>query len=185
MARHQRDTADLIERGLAETRPLLASGSGATPPSDEIPHPAMTTADPVYAIRTILFSGYINILLLFLPFAITSGVLNWSPNIVFLTNFFAMMPLAALMSFSTEELSKRVGQGLGGLLNVTFGNATELIVGIIALKEGQVKLIQSAMLGSILSSLLFVIPLAIIAYMSGPRIVFCSGRNTAVGIQFQ
>jgi hypothetical protein len=109
-------------------------------------------------LRTILFSGYINVLLSFLPFALLSGALEWSPTIVFVTNFFAMMPLAALLSFATEELSKSVGQGIGGLLNVTFGNATELIVGIIALKEGQVKLIQTTMLGSILSSLLFVIP---------------------------
>jgi len=111
---------------------------------------------PLTDLRTILFSGYINLLLIFLPFAILSGSLEWSPTIVFFTNFFAMMPLAALLSFATEELSKSAGQGIGGLLNVTFGNATELIVGIVALKKGQVKLIQTTMLGSILSSLLFV-----------------------------
>ena len=110
MARHQRDTADLNERGLAETSPLLASGSGTAPPTDE----HLAVADPLSAIQAILFSGYINILLIFLPFAIISGAMNWSPNIIFITNFFAMMPLAALMSFSTEELSKRIGQGLGG-----------------------------------------------------------------------
>jgi len=109
-------------------------------------------------IHTILFNDYINILLIFLPFAIISGALEWSSTIVFVTNFFALMPLAALLSFATEELSKKVGPGIGGLLNVTFGNATELIVGIVALRDGQVKLIQTTMLGSILSSLLFVLP---------------------------
>ena len=84
---------------------------------------------------------------------------------VFATNFFALMPLAGLLSFATEELSKKVGQAIGGLLNVTFGNATELIVGIVALKDGQVKLIQTTMLGSILSSLLFVISLSLCGYL--------------------
>jgi Ca2+:H+ antiporter len=115
-------------------------------------------ASPLNDIRNILFSGYINLLLIFLPFALLSGALERSPTVVFVTNFFALMPLASLLSFATEELSKTVGQGIGGLLNVTFGNATELIVGIIALRDGQIKLIQTTMLGSILSSLLFVIP---------------------------
>ena len=109
-------------------------------------------------IRTILFSGYINVLLIFLPFAILSGALGWSSTVVFVTNFFALMPLASLLSFATEQLSKRAGQVIGGFLNVTFGNATELIVGIVALKDGQIKLIQTTMIGSILSSLLFVSP---------------------------
>jgi Ca2+:H+ antiporter len=116
---------------------------------------------PVSALKdlcTILSSGYINALLIFLPFALISGAREWSPTVIFVTNFFAMMPLAALLSFATEELSKSVGPGVGALLNVTFGNATELIVGIVALRDGQVKLIQTTMLGSILSSLLFVAP---------------------------
>ena len=68
------------------------------------------------------------------------------------------MPLASLLSVATEALSESAGPAIGGLLNVTFGNATELIVGIVSLRNGQVKLIQTTMLGSILSSLLFVRP---------------------------
>ena len=113
--------------------------------------------NPLNEIRAILFSSYLNVLLVFLPFALISGAQEWSPNIVFTTNFITLMALSSLLSFATEELSKTVGQALGGLLNVTFGNATELIVGIVALINGQVKLIQTTMLGSILSSLLFVI----------------------------
>ena len=72
-----------------------------------------------------------------------------------------------------------MGQGIGGLLNVTFGNITELIVGIVALKAGQVKLIQTTMLGSILSSLLFVISyLLIIIYKLGTWFNFYSWRDT-------
>jgi Ca2+:H+ antiporter len=113
-------------------------------------------ANPLEAVHIILSNGYINILLVFLPFAIISGALEWSPTVVFITNFFALMPLASLLNFVTCELSKKVGQGIGRLLKVTFGNATELIVGIVALRDGQVILIQTTMLGSVLSSLLFV-----------------------------
>jgi len=113
-------------------------------------------ANPFEAIRIILFNRYINILLVFLPFAIISGGLEWSPTVVFITNFFALMPLASLLNFVACQLSQKVGQGIGGLLKVTFGNATELTVGIVALRDGQVILIQTAMLGSVLSSLLFV-----------------------------
>jgi Ca2+:H+ antiporter len=109
-------------------------------------------------LMTILFSSYVNVLLVFLPLGIISGAVGWSPAVVFGFNFLAIMPLAALLSFATEELSKKVGQTLGGLLNASFGNATELIVSIVALKEGQIRLVQASMLGSILSNLLLVPP---------------------------
>jgi Ca2+:H+ antiporter len=111
----------------------------------------------VDAILTVLFSNYVNVLLIFLPLGIISGALDWAPPVVFGFNFLAIMPLAALLSFATEELSKEVGQTIGGLLNASFGNATELIVSIVALKEGQIRLVQASMLGSILSNLLLVL----------------------------
>lgn len=110
----------------------------------------------VAAVLTVLFSNYVNVLLVFLPLGIISGALKWSPLMVFAFNFLAIMPLASLLSFATEELSKKVGQTIGGLLNASFGNATELIVSIVALKEGQIRLVQASMLGSILSNLLLV-----------------------------
>ena len=106
--------------------------------------------------RTILFSSYINVLLIFVPFAIVSGALEWSSAVVFSMNFFALIPLSLLMSYSTKVLSKRVGSTAGGLVNITFSNATELIVGVVALHNDEIKLIQTTMLGSILSTLLFV-----------------------------
>ena len=143
------------------------------------------STNPLNDIRTILFNDYINILLIFLPFALLSGALEWSPTVVFITNFFALMPLAALLSFATDELSKSVGQGIGGLLNVTFGNATELIVGIVALKDGQVKLIQTTMLGSILSSLLFVSAFSKTLLMGGAWNHICCWRDADCGIRVQ
>lgn len=75
-----------------------------------------------------LASNYVNLLLVFVPVGIVLGALDISPTAIFVTNFLAIMPLAALLSFATEELSVKLGQTLGGLMNATFGNAVELIV---------------------------------------------------------
>jgi Ca2+:H+ antiporter len=145
ISRLRRRNSDDNERGTAD--PLLDNPTN--------PRPVQSTGY-LNDIRIILCSSYINLLLIFLPFALISGARESSATVVFTTNFLALMALASLLSFSTERLSKKIGQGIGGLLNVTFGNVTELIVGIVALRAGQVKLIQTTMLGSILSSLLFV-----------------------------
>jgi Ca2+:H+ antiporter len=57
-----------------------------------------------------------------------STALDWSPTAVFTLNFLAILPLATLLSFSTEELSANVGQSVGGFINAAFGNAVEMIV---------------------------------------------------------
>jgi len=77
----------------------------------------------------VLASNYVNVLLVFVPAGIILGALDIDPTAIFIVNFFAIIPLAALLSFATEELSVKLGQTLGGLLNATFGNAVELIVG--------------------------------------------------------
>ena len=76
----------------------------------------------------ILKSNYVNVLLVFVPIGIVAGILNWSPVLQFVFNFIAIIPLAALLAFATEELAVPLGQTIGGLLNATFGNAVELIV---------------------------------------------------------
>lgn len=107
-------------------------------------------------IKVSLLSSPVNILLVFVPIGIIAGIWEWSPTAVFTLNFFAIIPLAAVLSFATEEISKRLGDTLGGLLNATFGNAVELIVSIVALRAGEIEVVQSSMLGSILSNLLLV-----------------------------
>jgi Ca2+:H+ antiporter len=62
------------------------------------------------------------------PLGIIAGNMSWDSTAVFTINFFAIIPLAAVLSFATEEISKKLGNTLGGLLNATFGNAVELIV---------------------------------------------------------
>ncbi|KAL1854640.1 Vacuolar calcium ion transporter [Paecilomyces lecythidis] len=112
------------------------------------------TAHLTYATLT---NNYVNLLLVFVPLGIVAGALNWNPTVVFALNFFAIIPLASLLSFATEELAAVMGQTLGGLMNATFGNAVELIVSIIALKDHQIRVVQASMLGSILSNILLVL----------------------------
>ncbi|KAF2643557.1 vacuolar calcium ion transporter-like protein /H(+) exchanger [Massarina eburnea CBS 473.64] len=115
---------------------------------------------PKHVLRTTyatLTSSYVNVFLVFVPLGIVAGALHWSPTAVFILNFIAIIPLAALLSFATEELSAKLGQTLGGLCNATFGNAVELIVSIVALKNNQIRIVQASMLGSILSNMLLVL----------------------------
>ena len=83
----------------------------------------------------VLESNYVNVLLVFVPLGIIAANVGWSPTVVFILNFLAIIPLAALLSFATEELSARLGQTLGGLMNATFGNAVELIVRFPIVKQ--------------------------------------------------
>jgi Ca2+:H+ antiporter len=86
--------------------------------------------------KVTLYSNYVNILLVFVPLGIVAGAMGWNPTAVFVLNFFAIVPLAAVLSFATEEISVKVGQTMGGLLNATFGNAVELIVHLELQDEG-------------------------------------------------
>ncbi|KAL1896162.1 Vacuolar calcium ion transporter [Sporothrix stenoceras] len=115
------------------------------------------TAHVLNITKATLYSSPVNVLLVFVPVGIVAGILGWSAVWVFTLNFFAIIPLAAVLSFATEEISVRLGESMGGLLNATFGNAVELIVSIVALRQGQIEVVQSSMLGSILSNLLLVL----------------------------
>lgn len=124
---------------------------------------AQTKASVLRVFVMTLKSSPVNYLLVFVPLGILAEYLKWSANAIFWLNFFAIVPLASLLAFATEELSENVGQTIGGLLNATFGNAVELIVSIIALKERQIRIVQASMLGSILSNLLLVLGCCFIA----------------------
>jgi Ca2+:H+ antiporter len=78
-------------------------------------------------------------------------------------SFLAIVPLTQLLGFATEELSLRVGQTVAGLLNATLGNAVELIVAIIALVKCELRVVQSSLIGSILSNLLLVLGMCFFA----------------------
>ncbi|GAA5806388.1 hypothetical protein HPULCUR_011921 [Helicostylum pulchrum] len=104
----------------------------------------------------IIRSSWLNILLVFVPLGWASNFV-WSPTTTFILNFLAIVPLAKLLGFATEDISLRTGEVIGGLLNATFGNAVELIISIISLTKNLVVVVQASMLGSILSNLLLVL----------------------------
>ncbi|MEH2384844.1 MAG: calcium/proton exchanger [Nostoc sp.] len=96
------------------------------------------------------------ILLLFIPVSLAAHFLEWGELIVFITAGLAILPLAAWMGTATEEIAVVVGPSLGGLLNATFGNATELIIALIALNAGLINVVKASITGSIISNLLLV-----------------------------
>ncbi len=91
-----------------------------------------------------------------------------SPSI-FLTAAISLVPLAGVIGLATEQLARRSGPVLGGLLNATFGNAAELIIAVIALHQGHVALVQASITGSIVGNLLLVLGLSCFAGGLGHR----------------
>ena len=106
--------------------------------------------------RATVLNSWINILLIMSPVGIAVYYAHVNPIAVFVINFIAIIPLAAMLSYATEEIALRTGEVLGGLLNASFGNAVELIVSIIALTQGQILIVQTSLIGSMLSNLLLV-----------------------------
>ncbi len=107
-----------------------------------------------------LFRSWINLLLVFVPIGIIAEALNLNPSLVFAMNAIAIVPLAGLLSFATECVAARMGDTLGALLNVSFGNAVELIIFIIALVKDEIAIVQASLLGSILANLLLILGMA-------------------------
>ena len=106
----------------------------------------------------------LNTLLLFVP---VSVVLHYTPHMnplwVFLAAALAIVPLAGMMGKATEELAGHLGASWGGLLSATFGNATELIIGLFALHQGLIGLVRASIVGSIIGNLLLVLGASILA----------------------
>ena len=105
---------------------------------------------------------------LFYSMALLAPVAAWlewthaDPVPIFIVSCLAILPLAGLMGEATEQIAHRVGPGLGGLMNATFGNAAELIIGLIALRAGELEIVKASITGSILGNLLMVLGLAML-----------------------
>jgi len=102
-------------------------------------------------------------LLLFVPIAALADFLHAPATAIFFLSAIAIIPLAKYIGQATEELAAKTSAALGGLLNVTFGNATELIIGIFALRAGLIEVVKASITGSILGNLLLVLGTAMIA----------------------
>ena len=101
-------------------------------------------------------------LLLFIPVSVVAEMQHWDPLTVFITAGLGIVPLAAWMGTATEEIAVVAGPTLGGLLNATFGNATELIIAVIALKAGLLDVVKASLTGSIIGNLLLVLGLSML-----------------------
>ena len=101
--------------------------------------------------------NWLNWLLLFIPTSLALEFLGVSKLWIFITSAMAIVPLAALIGEATEQLSHRVGHGPGGLLNATFGNATELIIALLALGAGLPQVVKASISGSIIGNVLLVL----------------------------
>src|SRR6266542_3776792 len=101
--------------------------------------------------------GWPYLLVPFIPIAIVLDVAGASDALVFGASALGIVPTAALMGRAAEELAVRSGPGIGGLLNVTFGNAPELIIALFALGAGLHEVVKASIIGSILGNTLLVL----------------------------
>jgi Ca2+:H+ antiporter len=106
--------------------------------------------------------GWPYLLVPFIPLAIVLDATNATAVIVFGASVLGVVPTAALMGKATDELAHRSGPGIGGLLNVTFGNAPELIIALFALHDGLQEVVKASLVGSILGNLLLVMGAAML-----------------------
>ncbi|KAL5710279.1 Vacuolar cation/proton exchanger 3 [Ranunculus cassubicifolius] len=119
---------------------------------------------PIHVIRRLLINSHdvilgskLSFLFLAIPLAITSHHFHFGHPYTFVLSLLALAPLAERVSFLTEQIAFYTGPTVGGLLNATCGNATELIIAIFALFDGKVDVVKYSLLGSILSNLLLVL----------------------------
>lgn len=111
-----------------------------------------------------LLKPSLNWLLVFVPAALALRFVPAlsNPTALFICSAIAIIPVAGWIGRATEALAARVGEGLGGLLNATFGNAAELIIAGIALSKGLIDVVKASITGSIIGNILLVLGLSIL-----------------------
>lgn len=105
----------------------------------------------------------LNILLIFVPLALGLSLFGADPTLIFVASAVAIVPLAGLMGKATEHLTSHVGAGLGALLNASLGNAAELIIAFVALREGLHEVVKASLTGSIIGNSLLVLGFSMVA----------------------
>ena len=128
-----------------------------------------------------LRENWLMALLVFVPITILlEYVLHANGVAIFVTACLAIIPLAGLMGRATEQLAETMGEGVGGLLNATFGNAAELIIAIMALRAGLHDLVKASITGSIIGNILLVFGAG--ALYGGAKFQFQKFNPTAAGL---
>ena len=115
-------------------------------------------------LRRFLLSGdgWPYLLVPFIPIAIALELAHAEASVIFVCSALGVIPTAALMGQATEQLAMRSGPGIGGFLNVTFGNAPEIIIALFALHEGLQEVVKASLVGSILGNILLVMGAAML-----------------------
>ncbi|GAM84155.1 hypothetical protein ANO11243_021480 [Dothideomycetidae sp. 11243] len=164
----QQTTRSTSDPGPA-SQPLESEKAGASEPTVNPTPPLKRSINSrvvagsrrfVFHTKDALLHSWINVLLIFVPVGIAVKVAGLSPAVVFAINAIAIIPLAGLLVYATESVASRLGNTLGALLNVSFGNSVELIIYIIALTKNEIRIVQASLLGSILSNLLLILGMA-------------------------
>lgn len=101
-------------------------------------------------------------LLIFVPISIIAEFLHVPPTAMFVLAALAIIPLAGVMGEATEEIAFYSGPRIGGFLNATFGNATELIIAFFALKAGLFEVVKASLAGSVMGNVLMVLGLSML-----------------------
>src|SRR2546423_7349780 len=105
---------------------------------------------------------WLYLLILAAPAAVLAEALHASPLVTFVLASLGLVPLAGFIGLSTEALAERLGHGIGGLLNATFGNAAEIIIGLTALAAGRPEVVRASLAGSIIGNALLVLGTAML-----------------------
>jgi Ca2+:H+ antiporter len=137
------------------------SQEGSTGVSERAVNPLVSLIKKSSGLERVIY-----LMLVFIPLAFVAEFTHWDSTLVFFFSCLGITPLAKIMGTATEELAVKTGQGIGGLLNATFGNAVELIISVFALIRAQedpklIEVVKASITGSIIGNLLFVLGLAI------------------------
>lgn len=106
---------------------------------------------------------FLKYLLIFIPISFVAEFLHASPTIMFVLAALSIVPLAGVMGEGTEEISFYSGPKIGGFLNGTFGNATELIISFFALRQGLFEVVKSSIAGAVIGNILLVLGASMLA----------------------
>ena len=106
---------------------------------------------------------FLKYMLIFIPISFVANFMNASGSVMFILSCLSIIPLAGLMGEGTEEISFYSGPKIGGFLNGTFGNATELIISFFALKQGLFDIVKSSIAGAVIGNVLLVVGASMLA----------------------
>jgi Ca2+:H+ antiporter len=167
-AERRRERASGEKRPERQREPRVPASAPAAPvPAPaEAPEPQVKPRRPLKHLRKDPDAWgplWRRVLLLAVPAALWAHYSGQGPLVVFLLSCAGVIPLAGFMGDATEHLAAHTGPTIGGLLNATFGNAAELIIGLMALRAGEVELVKYSITGSILGNLLLIMGLSLVA----------------------